>query len=136
MHLASYISSINMVPMNTQGHGYSLWIAPDKEHRNAFSKLINKFGRICKSPIFEPHVTLLGDIKGNKKEILEKTKKLSKKLRPYEIKKAAYSRHHSSQSLRSIGEAAPWLLCWKWNRPPTTLFIVLPRSRAARYRRQ
>ena len=48
------------------------------------------------------------------------------------IKKAAYSRHLREQSLRSIGEAAPWLLCWKWSRPPTMLFIVLPRSRAAR----
>jgi len=86
--------------MNKQGHGYSIWLGAKNRHNDAFSELINKFSRIFKSPIFEPHVTLLGDIKGNEKEILEKTKQLAEELHPYEIR--TYEADHEPEYFRAL----------------------------------
>ena len=68
--------------------GYSIWLIPKG---NIYKKLSNIIGGLSlqhSSPIFEPHVTLLGGIIGNQEEIIANTKKLALIIKPYKVQLA------------------------------------------------
>lgn len=65
--------------------GYSIWLIPRDKTFKRLSDLIKKLSVQYKTPHFEPHVTLLGGIIGSQDEIVDKTKELASKIRPYEI---------------------------------------------------
>jgi 2'-5' RNA ligase len=72
--------------------GYSIWLIPTGEIYQKLSKIISQLSRKHSAPNFEPHVTLIGDLLGSEKEIIDKTSELAKSLEPFEIKlnKAGY----------------------------------------------
>ncbi|OGI22325.1 MAG: hypothetical protein A2808_01010 [Candidatus Moranbacteria bacterium RIFCSPHIGHO2_01_FULL_55_24] len=67
--------------------GYSLWLVPDTDSQAylALSERIKDIALKYQTPLFEPHVTLLGGIQDLEKNVREKTQTLSKTLKPLEI---------------------------------------------------
>ncbi len=57
--------------------GYSLWLMPEGDIYPKGAKLIESIVKRYKTPFFEPHVTLLGEILGDEHEIIEKSEKLA-----------------------------------------------------------
>lgn len=64
---------------------YSLWITPSGEVKDILQKIINKLSSSYNGPIFEPHMTLLGNIKTNKDQMIENARKLSSMLRQFSL---------------------------------------------------
>lgn len=58
--------------------GYTLWLMPREEIYIRLEQLIKKLAAEYGGPIFEPHVTLLGDIELPEKEMLWRTEELVK----------------------------------------------------------
>jgi len=69
---------------------YSLWFMPTGKIYHKYKNIIKDLAKKYNSPTFEPHVTLIGNIKD--KDVFEKTSLLSKKIKPITIKiiKASY----------------------------------------------
>ena len=65
--------------------GYSIFLIPSGEFYKSLSLIIKKFSESFGTPLFEPHVTLLGGIIGKENEIKEKTHKLSLVIDPITI---------------------------------------------------
>lgn len=74
--------------------GYSLWLVPDARLispdqktdveynlRRSMHELADEY----KTPIFEPHVTLLGGIDGTVESVHQSVQKLAEKLSPFEV---------------------------------------------------
>ena len=51
---------------NRKGRTYSIWLMPHGKCANSVSKIINNIGKKYNTPIFEPHVTLIGDCEKEK----------------------------------------------------------------------
>jgi 2'-5' RNA ligase len=56
--------------------GYTLWLVPTGNAYDKFSNLIKSLAKKYDAPIFEPHVTLLGDIEISEEEAVKKTEQL------------------------------------------------------------
>ncbi|HTL46895.1 MAG TPA: 2'-5' RNA ligase family protein [Verrucomicrobiae bacterium] len=65
--------------------GYSLWLDPADPAQSFFSGLIRSLSSAFQTPVFEPHVTLAGQILLPEKEVLSKAKALSAGLKPCEL---------------------------------------------------
>lgn len=65
--------------------GYSIWLIPQDDTFKKLSKLINGLSGKYSSPIFDPHVTLIGGIIGSQDEVIRKTRKLASKVNFYTI---------------------------------------------------
>lgn len=63
--------------------GYTLWLMPQGTSYNKFSSLINKLARENKSPVFEPHVTLLGEIMLLEEDVIIRTQQLVSGQKPF-----------------------------------------------------
>lgn len=64
---------------------YSLLIVPEGNPYKVLKKIIEELSKKYQAPVFEPHLTLLGDIEGKEKTIIEKTKELASKLEPFQL---------------------------------------------------
>lgn len=53
--------------------GYSLWLMPTGENYEKFASLIKKLAEKNTTPVFEPHVTLLGEVIQSEEDIIRKT---------------------------------------------------------------
>ena len=64
---------------NRKGRTYSIWLMPDGKCANSVSKIINDISKKYNTPVFKPHVTLIGDCEKEKcykiYSILKKKKK-------------------------------------------------------------
>lgn len=56
--------------------GYSLWLMPTGEAYGKFSNLIKRLAKEYNAPVFEPHVTLIGDLMGSENGVLKKVEQL------------------------------------------------------------
>lgn len=65
--------------------GYSLDLAPSGEVRKKLAKIISSLAKKYRGPIFKPHVTLIGEIELDEKQMFSATEKLAKSLRPFKI---------------------------------------------------
>ncbi len=66
---------------------YSLWVGPSKDS-DLYRKLKNLVSDLAKrfsSPVFEPHVTLIPEVKGSEDEIKDKASQLAGLIKPYKI---------------------------------------------------
>jgi 2'-5' RNA ligase len=72
--------------------GYSLWLMPSGKTYDKLSNLISGLSKRFSTPVFEPHVTLIGEVEEPKEEVISKTRQLAKTIQPYVIKltKAGY----------------------------------------------
>jgi 2'-5' RNA ligase len=64
---------------------FSLWLVPPKDVHQAFEQLILRLSERHSAPVFGPHVTLLGGISGEEKEIASVAEWLTTGLSPLEI---------------------------------------------------
>ena len=64
---------------------YSLWIIPSSSLKKSLDEIILKLAKKYKSPKFEAHMTLLGDINSDEKTIIQKTKKLVSKTKTFPL---------------------------------------------------
>ncbi len=64
---------------------YSLWIIPDGGLYKKLDNLISEISAKYQSPVFKPHVTLLGSAAGNLDSIISETSELASSIKPYDI---------------------------------------------------
>ena len=64
---------------------YSLWLIPTGGVYNKFSDLIRRLAMEYSSPIFEPHVTLLGEFMQSEEDVIRKTGQLAEGKEPFPI---------------------------------------------------
>lgn len=64
---------------------YSLWIIPPPRLKKFLDKIILRLAKKYKSPKFEAHMTLLGSIDSDEKTILQKTRTLATRLKPFPL---------------------------------------------------
>ena len=64
---------------------FSLWIPVDQSIKGKLETIIKSLSKSYAGPLFEPHITLLGNIASNKREILRTSKQLSEKIKPFKI---------------------------------------------------
>jgi len=67
------------------GVSYHLWVKPSGEAYTRLAVLIQDLAKEIKGPVFEPHVTLLGNVTGEEQALIGQTKKLATALEPFQI---------------------------------------------------
>lgn len=75
-----------MTLIKKESVSYSIWLMPSGLKLNKLQRLINHYSLLLKSPFFYPHVTLCGGFYGNYKNILYKAEKISRILKPFDIR--------------------------------------------------
>ena len=73
-----------MVP--EKGNVYYLWLTPAGDAHQRFFDVIRKLSQTYHSRLFEPHITLAGEITGSEADLIAKTEKLSRRLTRITIK--------------------------------------------------
>jgi 2'-5' RNA ligase len=66
--------------------GFSIWLMPYGDVRNHLAELISRLAVGSKTPVFEPHVTLLGSLIAPMSEVLSQTSELAKSIHPGVLK--------------------------------------------------
>lgn len=71
--------------MKFYSKGYTLWLMPKGKIYTKFVQLIKKLGTEYGGPVFEPHVTLLGDIELTEPVMIKRTQQLAKDQKPFMV---------------------------------------------------
>ena len=96
---------------------YSVWLMPGADVRNRVQNKIIKLSEKNKTPVFDPHITLVSNIIGTEKEVVRKTRKLAESLEPFMIRlekigfsddyfKCLYSKVKDNNLLKKANSAA------------------------------
>lgn len=64
---------------------YFLWLEPTGRTHELLATTIAHLSQEHRGPLFDPHVTLLGDIAGQEGKLLHKTEKLAHALSPFDL---------------------------------------------------
>jgi len=64
---------------------YFLWLEPTGKTHELLATIIAHLSRAHSGPLFDPHVTLLGDIVGQEGNLIHKTEKLAHALSPFDL---------------------------------------------------
>ncbi|MEM6723207.1 MAG: 2'-5' RNA ligase family protein [Bacteroidota bacterium] len=64
---------------------YSLWLVPEKDTFKQFKGIIEKLSFEHRSPMFLPHITLLGTLPGDMDELSKKMERLAMTTGPIEV---------------------------------------------------
>lgn len=70
----------------TAASRYALWLLPAEPVRSRYADLIRRLAERCQTPIFEPHVTLLGRLQGEQAAQARRTERLARELTPFDIR--------------------------------------------------
>ena len=65
---------------------YSLWLMPTGAVYEEFSQLISRLAKENSSIEFQPHITLVGNVKAQEEEMIMKTRDVASLIHPYPIK--------------------------------------------------
>ncbi|HLZ62151.1 MAG TPA: 2'-5' RNA ligase family protein [Ktedonosporobacter sp.] len=65
---------------------YSLWLMPSGAVGRTFSQLIATLAQQYSSPVFPPHVTLIGSIVATEEEVMGKARELASLIHPYTMR--------------------------------------------------
>lgn len=65
--------------------GYSIWLMPTGEAYDKFASIIKQLAKQYSAPLFQPHITLLGEIIGSEEEIIERTQQLASVQKSFRI---------------------------------------------------
>jgi 2'-5' RNA ligase len=65
--------------------GYHLWLKPDGDAYNQLAAVVRDLAQRLNAPVFDPHVTLLGNLIGSEGALRAKTATLAQELRPLTI---------------------------------------------------
>lgn len=77
-----------MIPSTSgpaQTSEYSLWLMPSGQVGEALAGIITELGREFLAPVFPPHVTLLGGLKGAIPELTIRARLVAEQLGPYDL---------------------------------------------------
>jgi hypothetical protein len=68
--------------------GYSLWLMPEEgtPSHASLSGLIERLAKIAGSPVFPPHVTVLGGIEKDRFEVLSRSEMITTFAAPFEVR--------------------------------------------------
>ncbi len=69
----------------TTSTGYSIWLTPSGDIADELSKMIAQLSHQYATPVFPPHVTLIGNLVGGEKELSSQTQQLAAHIRAFEI---------------------------------------------------
>lgn len=72
--------------MNEYYEDFSIWLLPPPDTRLKLIKLMKNLGKEYSGPVFEPHITLLGDINGPFQTIYSKTRTYASTITKMRIK--------------------------------------------------
>jgi 2'-5' RNA ligase len=61
---------------------YHLWLKPSREESDQFADVIQQLALELNAPIFEPHITLLGNLNGSEADHMARSKELARRLSP------------------------------------------------------
>lgn len=64
---------------------YSLWIIPSPDTKKRLKKIIIDLSKKYDGPVFEPHMTLLGNIHSEESECVKNTKVLASQIKPFTV---------------------------------------------------
>ncbi len=65
---------------------YALWLLLPDGARERYAALIEMLARTYATARFEPHITLLGDLSGEERELARQTEQLARELEPFEVR--------------------------------------------------
>ena len=65
--------------------GYSIWLEPEGNLKGRLNKVIQTLAQENGTPVFEPHVTLIGGMEGSEADIKRNTESLALKMKPFSI---------------------------------------------------
>lgn len=65
--------------------GYTLWLMPSGAEYNRFADLIKKLAQQYNAPVFQPHVTLLGEFPQTEEEAMRLTQELVIGQKPFPV---------------------------------------------------
>jgi 2'-5' RNA ligase len=66
--------------------GYSLWLMPSGTTYDQLSQTIQSLSKAHNTPVFEPHVTVLGSLQEKEGIVVARTKKLCEMLQPLTLR--------------------------------------------------
>jgi 2'-5' RNA ligase len=67
-------------------HNYSFWFMPKGPIAKKYSQVIAQLAKQYASPIFPPHVTLIGSIEAQEEEAIGRTQELASLIQPFPIR--------------------------------------------------
>ena len=70
---------------------YALWLVPDEAAGTQLQSVIDQLASTYSGPGFTPHMTLLGWVRGEEEELVEKTASLAARLAPIEVKATGFA---------------------------------------------
>lgn len=70
----------NIIP---DAKGYSLWLVPTGETYDKLSGIIKRLAEEYNTPLFEPHITLLGEAPQSENDVIKRTRQLISGQKPF-----------------------------------------------------
>ncbi len=71
--------------MDFYSNGYALLLMPKGETSKKYHELIKKLAKENNGPVFEPHITLLGDIELSEEDVIKEAEELVLDQKPFQI---------------------------------------------------
>jgi 2'-5' RNA ligase len=65
---------------------HSIWLMPTGKAQQELENIIRRLSAEYSTPLFPPHVTLIGELHGSQEEHLSKARQLAQLLEPYELR--------------------------------------------------
>lgn len=69
----------------TPSPNFSIWLMPTGKINDELSKMIFQLSRQFMTPVFPPHMTLLGQLTGEEKELSSQTQHLASHICPFQV---------------------------------------------------
>jgi len=90
---------------------YSLWLMPKGEIYHKFAEVIKKLAKEYHAPVFQPHITLLGEIEQPEDEVIRKAEQLASGQKPFPItlRQIDYQDYHFRALFVKAGVTEPLL---------------------------
>ena len=82
--------------------GYSLWLKPIGTQHKIMSTLIHGLSKKYGTPSFQPHVTIIGEVEGRKKDIISKTSDLFHQTRLKQFELFCSGVDHGNKHFKSV----------------------------------
>jgi len=90
---------------------YHYWFKPGGEAYRILTRTIRNLATELQAPVFEPHISLIGNLQGTEEELIQKSEELAQQLEPFEavLTQASYRDTHF-QCLFMLVEKTPALM--------------------------
>mgnify|MGYP001597484420 CR=1 FL=1 len=81
---------------------YSMWLIPTGKTYEELRQIIYNLSQRHSSPIFEPHITLIGKLFGEERDLVEKTRQLAFNVSPFDIRLNGLDLKYSEEYFKSL----------------------------------